>query len=92
MANKKQLSLFPKNLSEELKQKQADGKLVEVVFHCEFCKYTTAIKPHIPIHSWDWMDKNWTKIAHNKYSKSGFCSRECETGNGKKVKNEKSKN
>lgn len=73
-----QLSLFPKNLSEDRLIKQAEGLTVTVVAYCRHCHTTNTIGPHIPIHSIEWMRRNWKETETNVFRVEGFCSRQCE--------------
>lgn len=86
----KQLSLFPKTITEDRLIKQAEGLTVTVDANCQNCGVINTIGPHIPIHSLAWMKKNWKETSPNKFIVSaGFCSRECENQYLEKFKGRK---
>lgn len=62
-----QLSLFPNNLREEKLIQQALGLTITVYIVCQKCESVIKIDPHIPIHSRDYMDKNWIFLGSNTY-------------------------
>lgn len=76
---KTQLSLFPKNVAEDRFILIAEGKTVTISFECKVCGKGFTIGPHKPIHSIEWMDRNWVKISERNYYVLGnACSRQCE--------------
>jgi hypothetical protein len=62
-----QLSLFPNTLRQEKLIQQAEGLTITVYIVCQNCKRVVKIDPHIPIHSKEYMDKNWIFIGNNNY-------------------------
>ena len=80
-----QLDLFASNFTHELpietmgQHKMDIEGMIAIFSTCNCCDNTTTIHFHKPIHTWEYMLKNWTYLGENIFIVSGgFCSRECE--------------
>lgn len=59
-------------------QPQKEKELIEVFTFCKVCGPSNHLGPHVPVHTKEYMEKNWENIGDGKWAVYGLCSRQCE--------------